>query len=363
MIRALCLVLLALFAPCCCAADKHSPTVTTVEAEGEALASLSDAREKAIADALRNAVMKSIGTYIDAVTVGRNYAVVRDEILMKPSGFATLDEVISSTTSGELYKVKVRASVSNRPLAEKLKALGLTRQWKIGVIAADPAVESAISRQLISAGFGVIRQKSLLGDSASGASRGDEKSLKAIGLKYGLDIVVVGGKANADYVDQDDYGGITLYRSRARMNARAYYADTGEVLAEISEAADGLDQTKELSIKASLKKVGERVGSSMADEVITAPADLTGFMSIKITGFKGIMAANKLEAAIGELPGVMQVKRQRYSSGTLELNVSLKSDYREDLPDLIEKCPVGKKFGLVIETASKTYVEGRVTKL
>ncbi|MHB9036846.1 MAG: hypothetical protein ACYC64_09270 [Armatimonadota bacterium] len=345
--------------------EKHPAQVSQVTAEGEAPAGLDGAREKAIADALRNAVMKGIGVYVDSTTVGRDYEAVREEILMKSSGFATLDDVLSSWVTGDLLKVRIKATVSNRPLAERLKALGLTRQWTVGVVASDPAVETSICRQLMSAGFRVIdeaqRKRILRNAVAARALNGDASSLRALGREYDVDIIVT-GQARADYVDQDEYGGVMLYRSRGRMDARAYYTDTGELLSATDSTADSLDQSKDLSAEDCLKKVGAKIGTVLANDLMVAPAAMVQYMTVKITGFNGVMAVMRLEEAVRDLPGVTQVKRQRYSGGVLEMSVYVKSDYREELPDMIESCAVGRKLGVAIDSWSKTYVQGRLTK-
>ncbi|MCE5321908.1 hypothetical protein LLG46_01175 [bacterium] len=363
-----CLVILGMLVCCtvCCeSAEKHPAKTATVIAEGEAPADLPNAKEKAVADALRNAIMKGLGTYIDSVTVGRNYSVVRDEILLKPNGYATCDQVLSSSTEKGLFKVKVKATVSNRPLAQMLKALGLTRQWRVGVLVSDSIAKSAVCKQLISAGFSVIddkQQRCLKVDaSAAGAVNGDEDSLRTIGSEFDVDILVT-GQASVDYVDQDDYGGVTLYRSRGRMDTKAYYTDTGELLTSTSACADGLDQTKSLSAEAGLNRVGLRIGTILAEDLLVAPADMMPFIYVKITGFKGIMAANSLEDVIRDLPGITQLKRRRYTSGVLELNVFVKSDYKDDLPKLIENCSAAKRLGLKVEKSTKTCLLARLTK-
>lgn len=368
MRRMLCLVMLGMMACCavrCEPAEKHPAETATVVADGEAPADLPNAREKAIADALRNAVMKGLGTYIDSVTVGRNYTVVRDEILLKPSGFATCDQLLSSSTANGLFKVRIKATVSNRPLAERLKALGIIHQWRVGVLVSDPTVESAISQQLIAAGFSVIdenQRKRLEKDTSTArAVNGDEHSLRTLSSEFDVDILIT-GRANVDYVDCDDYGGVMLYRSKGRMDAKAYYTDTGELLTSTSASADGLDQTKSLSAEAGLNKVGMRMGAMLAEDLLIAPADMMPFISVKITGFKGIMAAKRLEDAMRDLPGVTGLKRRRYTSGVLELNVYVKSDYKDDLPASIENSAIGKRLGLKIENCTKTYMQARLTK-
>lgn len=378
MIRTLA-ALLALVGLISCGAyagEKHSLSATAVTAYGEASADESNAKEKAIADALRNAVMGAIGAYVEAETIGENYREVKDQILVKASGFATLDRIESTSVTDGIVKVKISATVSNRPLVEKLKALGLTHEWKVGVYipekytskpqpVPDPAAETAIMQALLKSGFRVLdeaQRRQLQDDeAASRASEGDAAALRNIKREYGVDIFIT-GEAFAEYVDEATQGGVKLYRSRGRIEARAYYTDTAELVSMTDAFADGLDQTENLSSKQCFKNLGEKAGSVICEDILLAPSEMTPFITVKITNLKSISDASKLQKAVASLPGVSQVKRDRYTSGVLELNVYVKSEYRDELPERFEKCGTAKKLGLTVDIWSKTYMQGRVAK-
>ncbi|MHB9038430.1 MAG: hypothetical protein ACYC64_17400 [Armatimonadota bacterium] len=371
------MALMAITATVALAGEKHPTEVTTVTVWGEVEADASDAKDKAIADGLRKAVMKGVGVYVDATTVGENYQVIKEEILLKANGFATLDNVETTTVSDGILRVKITASVSNRPLADKLKALGLTHEWKVGVYIPetyvskpkpipDPAAETAIIQQFLGAGFRVMdeskRRELRDDDVAVRAIKGDPAALRNIQKEYDVDIFVT-GEAFAEYVDEADAGGITLYRSRGRIEARAYYTDTGELVSMTDTFADGLDQTESLSAKKCFKELGAQVGEKLADDMLIAPAASTPFITVKISNLKGMSSASDLQKSVGNLRGVTKVKRQRYTAGVLEINVYLKSEYRDDFPELLESCTVGKRLGLSVDFCSKTYVQGRVTSI
>lgn len=359
-----------------CATEKHSPNVATVTAYGEASADESGAKDKATADALRNAVMAEIGAYVEAETVGRNYKVIKDDILVKASGFATLDKIESTSVADGIISVKITASVSNRPLVEKLKALGLTHEWKVGVYVPesyvskpkpvpDPAAETEIIKTLLHSGFRVLdeaQRRQLQDDeSATRASQGDAAALQSIKREYGVDIFVT-GEAFAEYVDEATEGGVRLYRSRGRIEARAYYTDTAELLSMTDAFADGLDQTENLSSKQCFKSLGNKAGQVLNDDIMLAPAEMTPFVTVKITNLKTLADASRLQNAVKSLPGVSQVKRDRYTAGVLELNVYVKNEYRDELPERMERCGVAKKLGLTVDIWSKTYMQGRVAR-
>ena len=352
--------------------EKHPLKVKTVTAIGQVEKDAPNAREKAIADALRNAVMSGVGAYVDATTIGQNYQIIRDDILVKASGFATLDSVESSSISDGILKVKIIATVSNVPLVERLRELGLTHEWKVGVFIPesyvgkpipDPAAETSIIQNLLKAGFRVIdkaKQQELQADEAAKrAAIGDLASLRDIKREYDVDIFIT-GEAFAEYVDEAKQGGITFYRSRGRIEAKAYYTDTGELLSMTDAFADGLDQTESLSAKQCLKNLGKKTGSTLVEDILLAPAAMTPFVTVKISNIKSISTASEFQKALKDLPGVTQVKRDRYTSGTLELNVYVKSEYREDLPEQIENSSIAKRLGLAIDISTKTFVQGRI---
>lgn len=359
--RLLCVLvtIFVLSALCAQAEDQRPPQVSTITACGEVEADAANAKEKAIADALRNALMAGVGTYVQATTLGENYQVVRDEVLMKVSGFATLDSVESTSVKDGILRVKITASVSNVPLVEKLRELGLTHQWKIGVYIPDGSpAEAEIMKHLLKTGFRVIdepqRIKLREDEQARRAVGGDPAALAAVAREYDVDILIT-GEASSEYVDSLEMGGITFHRCRGRIAARAIYADTGEVITLASTQADAKDQTPSLASTQCLKNLGTKAGEALAGDLLIAPTCMSPFVSIKITGCNNMTSAQKLEDAVRSLPGVTQVKRSRYTNGALELNVYAKAEYLEELPTNLEQ-----RTGLEIDLWSKAYIQGRV---
>lgn len=368
---------LALLISCFCVAavyavDKHPPEISTVTACGEVEADAVNAKEKAIADALRNALLAGVGAYVQATTLGENYSVVRDEVLMKVSGFATLERVESTSVKDGILRVRVTASVSNVPLAEKLRELGLTREWKVGVylpetyageLAPVRTAEDEIIKQLMKCGFRVMdgpqRRRLQRDEAAKRAAEGDPALLAALAREYDVDILVT-GEAISEYVDSLEMGGITFHRCRGRIGTRAIYADTGEVITLTSTEADAKDQTRVLALEQCFKNLGSVAGEVLARDLLVAPACMSPFVSVKITGLDGMASAQKVEDMMRALPGVTQVKRHRYTNGVLELNVYVKGEYLEELAGRLETDPVARKMGLEIDLWSKAYIQGRV---
>jgi len=328
--------------------DVHPEAVRHVTAVGESAANLSGAREFAIAAALRNALMQTVGVYVDATTIGENYQVVKNEILLKTSGFATLESVESSSVKNGILRVKVKAAISSRPLAQRLKALGLTQEWKVAVSvrgAGASAAGDAIAKQLTSAGFRVLR---------TGTAKGKSTPPSA-------DIVVT-GEASVDTLDSSTEGGVTFYRDRGRIEARAVYADTAEIIAAAEAEAEALNQSPSLAASNALSKAGAKVGARLAEDIMIAPAAMEPYVLVRLTNLKKLATATEFEKSLKYIAGVTRVKRERYSSGVLELSVYVKSELRDELPDNIEASGLGKRLGVRVEAWSKTFLLARVTK-
>jgi len=342
-----------------------TPKSTKVSVWGEAPADDPNAKDLAVADALRNAVMQAIGAYVSATTIGENYQTIEDSILVKADGFATLDEIESTVVKDGLLRVRVRATVTDRPLADRLRALGLLHEWKVAVRMESRDAEDAVVRELLNSGYRVIDESRLAelrrDEAAARAAEGDKRSLARIKQEYNADLFVT-GNARANYIDSAAQGGVGFYRSRGHVDYRAYYTDTAEILIAHHASAEVLDQSKSLSVAKSLRTAGERAGSDIAERMLIAPAAMTPFVSVKITNLARLSQAAELENGIKRLRGVTSVKRHRYTGGTLELDVFVKSEYRDALPEAIESSQVGKRYGLDTVAWAKTYLQSRVTR-
>jgi len=348
------------------AIEKHPPDTAQVVAEGEAPAKAANARELAIASALKSAVSQAIGTYVLATAIGANYKLVHNEIITKASGFAVLDSVESESVQAGILKVRVKARVSAVPLAERLRELGLTHEWKVSIVSTvkgcpdRTSLESAIARQLSEAGFRVTdedsRKELAAAEAKVRAANGDAAAAALVAREFGADIVVV-ASALVENVDSAVEGGVTFYRSRCIVTARACYVDTGDILAQTETTMEALDQSPELSARQCLRKAGARIGSTLSRDILIAPAEMEPFVVVKVTNLKTASTAAEIERTLRAFPGVSRVTRQRLSGGTLELNVHVNADMRGQLPVRLENSKPGRRLALRTEMWTKTFLQ------
>jgi hypothetical protein len=117
------------------------------------------AKQAAVAVAMRNAVEKVVGVYVAANSLTKNYQLLKDEILTRADGFVMLKEIVRTGREGNIVRVVIRAEVSTRPLAERLKALRLTRAFRVFVQAPDSVPAADVEAAFTEAGFPVVEEK------------------------------------------------------------------------------------------------------------------------------------------------------------------------------------------------------------
>jgi hypothetical protein len=315
--------------------------------------------------------MNAIGAYVSSTTTGKDYELIEDRIMVKAQGFAVVDEVLNERTVDGVYRVKVKASVSKKPLAEMLKGLGITRNWKVAVVLSEesngekskPSAAPEIEKALLKSGFKTIdrnwNDKLVKDEALTRAQQGDRAALADIKQEYGVDVLVT-GDASAEAIDEQPQGGLRFIRSTGTVEARALYTDTGEILTVLDSAETKLGETESLSAREALKSAGRSISSRLVDDLLAAPAELRPFVTLKISGFSKAADAARFERAIGELPGVQSVKRQRFTKGMNEMNVVIDSEDLDSLAEALEDNQYTRPFRVVVESWSKALVTGRI---
>ena len=78
--------------------------------------------DKALRNALMNAVQQAVGLVVDAETLVKNEDVIKDQILTYSDGYVEhFDKIKDGKRDDGLYEVKIKATVKRRQLVEKLK--------------------------------------------------------------------------------------------------------------------------------------------------------------------------------------------------------------------------------------------------
>ncbi len=123
------------------------------------------ARDRAIQDALRNAVEQGAGVFLSSETIVENYELLQDKIFSKAEGYVKEYQIISEREEAGLYRVKIRAVIKEGKLKDDLIALRLLILEKgrprILVFSNVSFLEDMLTGSFRDAGFPVLDPVSL----------------------------------------------------------------------------------------------------------------------------------------------------------------------------------------------------------
>ena len=104
-----------------------------VTAVGEAAGTGMAAKEKSRENALRNAVEKGFGVYIDSATLTENASLIHDEVIAETRGFVRSYQTLEQREQDGIFTTKIRAEVAMDKIWESeslhllLKRMGAPR--------------------------------------------------------------------------------------------------------------------------------------------------------------------------------------------------------------------------------------------
>ncbi|MEO0143647.1 MAG: flagellar assembly protein T N-terminal domain-containing protein [candidate division WOR-3 bacterium] len=127
--------------------------------------SLDVARDRAISDALRNAVEQALGTYIESQTIIENYNLIEDNILSKSKGYVKNYKIISEKQEDGLYRVKIIAIVDNKKIEDDLSSLKILilqkERPRILILANEEFLEDILIEKFRDKEFPIVDQNKL----------------------------------------------------------------------------------------------------------------------------------------------------------------------------------------------------------
>ncbi|MCC7495413.1 MAG: flagellar assembly protein T N-terminal domain-containing protein, partial [Fimbriimonadaceae bacterium] len=345
------------------------PQLVEVDGVGKLADGDDAARRQALNDALRNAVEKVIGTYVESTTLVDKYELVEDRIMTRANGFAAVREIVKQSREGGALTLTCQVEVMYKPIRDALVAMGIARQWRVMVcipeqhirrVVPDPAAENAMMRQLIAAGLPVIdqRQSAELRNNQELLLRiaGNPTLAAQLRAKYNAEVLVTGEAFSQDI---DPIAGQAA--CRARLEIKAIDLNTAEVLAAEDQHSTGTDQTSELAGKVALRKAADEIAERFIDMIYRRPMPSAGMarVEITITGFKGFTAADRFKKNLAKLPGVSAVRQLEFAQGLLKVEVELNHALAENLPVMLESDPSMKEFKIGVQSVTTSTIVGQ----
>ena len=336
-----------------CAAPRayaQSPAAQTVLSEGRAAIGSAEtggipaAKQAAVADALRSAVEKVCGVYVRAASVTRNYQLIKDEILTRADGFVVLKEIVRTERAGNIVRVVVRAEVSTRPLAERLKALRLTRAFRVFVDVPETVSADGVETALTDAGFPVSQNKA------------DAEIIVRVLPRY----VTV-----ARTPLQTAAGAMTLFSVRAGVRITAIRAATGESVASLSASDTQAHIAKETARGNAATGAITMLLPRQTDALLILPAQVSEPVQIVASGIKNAADYAALAEAITlYAPGVQHTMRRTFAGTRAVYEADVLTDAAPLLARALETAPGLKRFDLQVtrEARGRIVVAARRTE-
>jgi len=330
----------------------------TVDATGEAAifnGDLVQAREKALQDALRNAVEKAVGTIITSDSVSRDFELVEDRVLSQARGYVKKYDITNKKEDTSTVELTIKAQIGKDELSKdvdaalqiihqkgKPKILIMVAEQNVGQPTAQAwwanqgfttnldVVENTFIDMWSPIGFSFVDPQALKGKikatKAMQSSQLEDKEAKEFAGKAGAQVVIV-GKAVAQEVGSKVFG-TNMVSARANLSVRAIRTDTGDILA--TSTMDGgsmaLDATTAGSnaFKETTKKMAEdlkiKIMKKWLEEVNGGQAIKLIVNNVKKTTFLKTLK-NTLTT---QIRGVSAVRERGYKNKVAEFELDMK---------------------------------------
>lgn len=231
----------------------------------------------------------------------------------------------------------------------------------------DPAVETAIIRALIDAGYKVIdpaRFRELRNYEAVDRILTKGANWKAdvmrIGRKFGAEVLVT-GEAFTQVASRravtTDLGTVNIIQCRGRAELRAYRTGTAEYLFVDSDQRTGPeDPTEELSSKAALEELGVALAPKLIAKLNALGGQGGSVVQVQFRSVERASDVTTLAKALAGVPGVVRVSDPEFEGRTVTVEVTLRGLSAANFAAKVEGLSSLKRYKLQSQSISKDSV-------
>ena len=328
----------------------------TIESQGVAAivqGNLDISRDKAIEDALRNAVEQATGSLVENETLVENYQLLSDKIYSQSKGYVQSYEVLDEKAEEGLYRVTIQATVASGELKNDLRALNIlmrqVRKPRVMVLFEDALsqdvntgrlAEDAVSKVLLERGFKLVDadvvRRSLGRNGVRGLLAGDERVAAAVGDKYGAEMLLI-GTAQAT-TNEVTIGDVRINSSQAVVSAKLVRADTGEVKVSETRQAAKPHVNSLTGKQMAITEACEYLANDMIDKMIDIFQEQVyniANVNLTIHGLQGYAQLQEVIQLISDnVRGIKEIYQRNYTMGTADLEVELTGSTQSLAADL-----------------------------
>ncbi|MCJ7649036.1 MAG: hypothetical protein MUP85_10510 [Candidatus Lokiarchaeota archaeon] len=292
---------------------------------------IANARNRAIADALRHAVERVLGLYIEEETLMENFSKLEITVYKESKGHVVTYEIVedSEKTEGGIYSLRINATICLEP-----RILVLIPEKHNGKEVIDRIVESTIIDGLLKAGFSVVgkqeRESIYRNPLIKRVLEGDEKAVLELAMYYGANVVIV-GKGNSEQMGRIS----DFYSVRAYLEVQAFKTDEDMIIAAHNLQISGAGITENSATKKAFSLAGEQTADYLVEKFaeFRSPEEIQE-VSLLIDNLKSESQFNQLKENIGKMLLVIEVKANLFENKKAELLVKALGDIQELVEDL-----------------------------
>jgi len=351
---------------------------STIESQGVAAivqGNLDISRDKAIEDALRNAVEQATGSLIENETLVENYQLLSDKIYSQSKGYVQSYEVLDEKAEEGLYRVTIKATVASGELKNDLRALNIlmrqVRKPRVMVLFEETLsqdlntgrlAEDAVSKVLLERGFKLVDadvvRRNLGRDGVRGLLAGDERVAAVIGDKYGAEMLLI-GTAQAT-TSEVTIGDVRINSNQAVVSARLIRADTGEVKVSETRQAAKPHVNSLTGKQMAITEASEYLANDMIDRMIDIFQEQVyniANVNLTIHGLQGYAQLQEVIQLISDnVRGIKEIYQRNYTMGTADLEVELTGSTQSLAADLTTRTFGNYRFEIKESTHNQLQV-------
>ena len=345
-------ILLAVFSFILC--GKAFSEVKTVNAIGQAAGSGEKARQEAIERALRSAVEKAVGVYVESDTIVKNYQLLEDKIYSKVKGYVKSYDIISDNKGeGGVYKVEIKAQVASDILKNDLSDLNLIKSIKgnprivvlineyiDGSESISDKVKSVLEKEFLSKNFKLVDKEQLTAIKKRdiALSYNDPKKAAAMGARFGAEIVIT-GNASADFMEKSKPYGVSVFAYSGNVNVKAIKTDTAEVIAVASAEKVARAGGRVQSANKALSECAREISKKLMEEILKKwREEVYNYVEVEIIISKVSNDVRKdILKKLNKIGGIKEINEKSFSNGVMELVVKVEGSALKNLASRIQR--------------------------
>ncbi len=309
---------------------------------------LESAYESALNNALRSAVEKVTGTYIDAETKVENMTLIEDNILKQTRGYIKEYNIIDERLEENNYFLKVEAKVSSEDLSDDLQALELNIKRhgnpRLAVIVENSLVATELQGQLLEAGYLLVDpttiEEELASEKKQSIIAGDYELAAEMASRLEADILI-SASVETDAVDLSekfsDGFGSGLISVQGAIDLKVINASNGEIITVVNAEDKAAGISEQSASRDALLSATDELGSSLIEEIAQDLIVADKSIRFEVSNLESVAKINQLESALAELDDILMVYFREYGGNLASFDLDIKNEARLlNLADEIE---------------------------